>query len=123
MNRLAPTLMSLALLTFLVFLVALFPSWPIAGMFVETGPKRIELTLWISISLTALWPLLWYGAIRRPRNGQTTAFQPIRLVGVRRRWMSGDIRHVILEFTNDAYRANFVERNPALLRAGVVRVK
>ncbi|MRG96681.1 hypothetical protein [Polyangium spumosum] len=123
MNRLAPTLVGLALLTFLVFLVAVFPIWPIAGMFVETGPERIELTLWITIGLTALWPMLWYGAIRRPRNGQTTAFQPIRLVGVRRRWRSGDIRHVTLAFTNDACRANFVERNPALLRAGVVRVR
>ena len=42
MNRLAPTLMGLALLTILVFLVAVFPSWPIAGMFVETLPNRLE---------------------------------------------------------------------------------
>ena len=123
MNRLAPTLMGLALLTILVFLVAVFPSWPIAGMFVETLPKRLELTLWIAIGLTAVWPVLWYGGVRRPRNGQTTAFQPIRLVGVRRRWMSGDIRQVTLKLTNDAYRANFIERNPELLRADVVRVR
>ena len=37
--------------------------------------------------------------------------------------MSGDIRQVTLEFTNDAYRAGFMERNPELLRANVVRVR
>ncbi|TKC94662.1 hypothetical protein [Polyangium fumosum] len=122
-NRLAPTLTGFALLTLLVLLVALFPGWALAGLFVETGPKRFELTLCLAPALVVAWQVLWYGGVRRPRKGQTTAYQPVRLVGVRRRWMSGDIRQFTLKFTNDAYRASFLERNPELLRAKVVRVK
>ncbi|HVK67759.1 MAG TPA: hypothetical protein VM694_25040 [Polyangium sp.] len=41
-DRLAPTLTGFALLTLLVLLVALFPGWALAGLFVETGPERIS---------------------------------------------------------------------------------
>lgn len=123
MTRGAPTLTSLALLTILLFLLASFPSWFLAGFFVATGPQRFESTLDIALVLAMIFQALWFGFFRRPRNGQSTAFQPVRLVGVRRRWLTGEIKQITLKFTNDMYRARFVESNSDLLRENVVRVK
>lgn len=123
MHRIAPTLTGLILLTILLFLLASFPSWFIAGIFVETGPQRFESTLGIALVVTAIVHGSWWGVIRRPRNDQSTAFQPVRLAGVKRRWFIGNIRQIKLAFTNDTYRARFVESNAGLIREKVLRVE
>lgn len=123
MSRNAPTLTGLTLLFVMPFLVASFPSWFIAGFFLDAGPRRFDWMLGIALVLATSILVLWFGVLRSPRRGQSTAFQPVRLVGVRRRWFIGEIKQITLNFTNEAYRYQFVERNPELLTNNVVRIQ
>ncbi len=70
---------------------------------------------WVSLGLGALIVCAWYGS-RRPRNGQTSYYQPVRIRKLRQKFTSGEVTAIVIGFTNPQYMQRFRERNAATVR-------
>ena len=65
---------------------------------------------WVALALSSLLVGGFY-ASRRPRDGQTSYYQPIRIRKLRQKFASGEVTGMVLGFTNSSYMRRFQELN------------
>jgi hypothetical protein len=73
----------------------------------------------VSVILGLLAVVVFYW-LRRPSGQQTSFYQPVRIVGLDREFVSGAIRKIQFGFTNPVYLREFSKANTQALRAGFV---
>ena len=98
---------------FLLIIAEMTPIGPgfLAGNLVSVGGV-------IAAAVFLALPLL-----QRPAAGQTSYFQPVRLVGLKRRFIDGRIECFKFRFTNSDYREAFISLNADAIENGLVEVR
>jgi hypothetical protein len=61
--------------------------------------------------------------MQRPGENQTSYFQPVRVVGLKRRFLDGRIERIKFQFTNADYQQAFATLNADAVTNGVVEIK
>jgi hypothetical protein len=61
--------------------------------------------------------------IQRPGKNQTSYFQPVRVVGLKRRFVDGRIERIKFQFTNPEYQQAFASLNADAITNGLVEIK
>jgi hypothetical protein len=79
--------------------------------------------LWIIAIGSAAIFVLFSAYRKRPSTGQTSYFQPVRIVGTKRDFVSGTVRSISFGFTNSAYTDLFRQLNGSVIDQGLVSVK
>jgi len=74
------------------------------------GGNDFWLALGVSIVLVG-----GFYASRKPQGGQTSYYQPIRILKLRQTFTSGEVTGIVLGFTNGSYMRRFREVNLRLL--------
>lgn len=93
----------------------------VAGMALESA-WLLEQGPMICGALAVVAVVAWYGS-RRPRYPQSTFYQPVRVTGVKAKFVSGRTRGLRLAFTNASYRRKFELLNADEILAGQVEVR
>jgi hypothetical protein len=77
--------------------------------------------MWVvSILLGGAVPAVWFG-LRRPRDPQTSFYQPVRIRALKRAFVSGEIQSISLAFTNKEYMRAFSKLNSAVIKQGYLQ--
>ncbi len=63
----------------------------------------------------------WF-RLKRPRGAQTSHFQPVRILKLRRGFVQGEVKAIRFGFTHPAYEARFRQANQAVIQQGRVEV-
>ena len=100
-------------LTMLAFLAA--------GLLLDSEPL-LDRSPWISVVIAAGLVAFWYGR-RKTEPGQTSFYQPVRILKLRQEFVSGTIIGIRFGFTNPAYSRLFVQGNHVAIERGLVEVK
>ena len=79
--------------------------------------------LWIIAIGSAAIVVLSSAYRKRPSAGQTSYFQPVRIVSTKRDFVSGTVRSISFGFTNPAYADLFRQLNGSVIDQGLVSVK
>lgn len=109
---------------FLILLLAYFLSLGallITGLAMDSEPL-LDWTPWLSLGIAAICVALRYGR-RKPEPGQTSFYQPVRILKVRQEFVSGTVIGISFGFTNLAYSRTFVQRNHVAIQRGLIAVK
>jgi hypothetical protein len=61
--------------------------------------------------------------MQRPGENQTSYFQPVRVVGLKRRFLDGQIERIKFQFTNPDYQQAFSSLNTDAVTNGLVEIK
>lgn len=61
-------------------------------------------------------------SIRRPRPGQTSYSQPLRITKLKRKFVSGEVTGITFWFSNSHYATEFNSLNGPVIASGVVEV-
>jgi hypothetical protein len=75
----------------------------------------------VALLFAACASLAWF-AIGRPRGGQTSHFQPVRIPTLKREFVSGVVTAIGFSFTNKQYARAFYQANKAAVEQGVVSI-
>lgn len=76
--------------------------------------------IWVvSVLFGGAVPAVWFG-LRRPRDPQTSFYQPVRIRALERKF-SGEIQSITLAFTNKEYLRTFSKLNSAAIKQGYLR--
>jgi hypothetical protein len=65
---------------------------------------------WFALVVATLLVGSFYTS-RKPRGGQTSYYQPIRIRKLRQKFTSGEVTGIVLGFTNGSYMSQFQELN------------
>jgi hypothetical protein len=79
--------------------------------------------LWIIATGSAAIFVLFSAYRKRPSTGQTSYFQPVRILGAKRDFVSGTVRSISFGFTNPAYADLFRQLNGSVIDQGLVSAK
>jgi hypothetical protein len=109
---------------FLVLLLAYFLSLGallVAGLALDSEPL-LDWTPWLSLGIAAILVAIWYGR-GKSEPGQTSFYQPVRILKLRQEFVSGTVTGICFGFTNLAYSRKFVQRNHVAIQRGLVEVR
>lgn len=91
----------------------------IGVMMVADIPALADHTLWLAACGAVILVVLMMMR-KRPAPGQTSYFQPVRVTGTKRDFVSGTVRSIRFGFTNPDYERRFQHLNADVIRQGLV---
>jgi hypothetical protein len=93
----------------------------VLGDLVFDDPAMARYIVPVALLFAACASLAWF-AIGRPRGGQTSHFQPVRIPTLKREFVSGVVTAIGFSFTNKQYARAFYQANKAAVEQGVVSI-
>jgi hypothetical protein len=110
---------------FLVFVVVfgvLVLALTLVGEFVFPNKLSADHIIYISLGVSAVFTFAFYLS-RKPAGQQSSYYQPVRISGLKREFVSGVIKKMTFYFTNIAYAGDFTALNQELINANLIEVK
>ena len=109
------------------FLVLVLMFFGALALVLAVG-MALESTWWLgnaaqlSAAAALVAVVLWY-ARQRPKDSQTSYYQPVRVVRLRQEFLSGKVKGIGFAMTNDHFARAFRSLNSEMIDSGLVEVR